>query len=347
VVWDERDREADHPQRLTSSKLPRITADSLTGTGDHPTSGRLTGTSPVLRADGTMFLPPGTLFNEKYAIMDVLGEGDITVVHRARHTVMKNIVVIKLLKGTYASNSKAVLRFQREGQAVSRLSPQNIARVFECGISREGLPFLAQEYLDGKALSVLLKEHGPPPLSMALNIFSQITDALASAHGAGFVHRGLKPSNIFVLNLGTPQPLVKVIDFGIADVFDEDEDGQKKVTQGGKFFGNPFYMSPEQCQGKNLDDRTDIYSLGCVMYESLTGVPPLDGGDADSTLKKQVQEMPRPFRQVVPQRTELALIEPVVFKCLAKDPGSRYQTMAQLSRALKEVEEGGRPSTAS
>src|SRR5208283_5373756 len=154
---------------------------------------------------------------------------------------------------TYASNSKAVLRFQREGQAVSRLSPQNIARVFECGISREGLPFLAQEYLDGPALSVLLKEHGPPPLPMALNIFSQVTDALAGAHGAGFVHRGLKPSNIFVLNLGTPQPVVKVLDFGLADVFDEEEDGSKRVTKGGKFFGNPFYMSPEQCLGKNLD----------------------------------------------------------------------------------------------
>jgi hypothetical protein len=340
-VWDERDLPPQRPTRATGHNLPQQGREGATG--DHL---RVTGTAPVVRADGTLFLPPGTLFHDKYAVIEVLGEGAISVVHKARHSVMKNIVVIKLLKGTYASNSKTVLRFQRDGQAMSRLNHQNIVRTFDFGISREGQPFLAIEYLDGKSLAALLKEHGAPPLPMALAIFSQVADALTSAHAAGFVHRGMKPSNIFILGLATGQRVVKLVDFGVADVFDEDEEGQKKVPQGGKFFGDPRYMSPEQCLGKTLDDRTDIYSLGCVMYEGLTGAPPFAGANTNAILQKQSQENPRPFREVAPDRTDLALIEPVVFKCLAKDPGSRYQTMAQLSRALKEVDQAGMVGTA-
>ncbi len=342
-MWDERDHHhpAKRPTRPTGQDMPaqpgRSSSDDL---------GRVTGTSPIVRADGTLFLPPGTLFQEKYQVIEVLGEGAISVVHKARHSVMKNTVVIKLLKGTYASNSRAVLRFQREGQAVCRLSHQNIVRTFDLGISREGQPFLAIEWFDGKSLAALLKEHGAPPLPMALTIFGQLVDGLNSAHAAGYVHRGLKPSNIFLINLGTPNPLVKIVDFGLADCFDEEEDGSKKVPKGGKFFGHPQYMSPEQCLGKNLDDRTDVYSLGCVMYEALTGLPPVPAGKTNDVLTRQVQDPARPLREMVPDRPDLARIEPIVMKCLAKDPGSRYQTMAQLSRALKELDEEQRAETA-
>jgi serine/threonine protein kinase len=309
-------------------------------------TGRVAGPAPIVREDGTIFLPPGSFFNDKYLITEVLGEGGMSVVYKARHAVMKNIVAIKMLKGTYASNSRAVLRFQREGQTVSRLSHAHIARVFEFGLSREGQPFLAREYLEGKALSALIGQYGPLPLDKALTIFSQVVDALASSHAAGFIHRDLKPSNVFVLNPGATQPQVKIVDFGLADVFDEEEDGQKKVNLEVEIFGSPLHMSPEQCLGKQLDDRTDIYSMGCLMYEGLTGVPPLEGGDMLETMQMQVEETPRTFRKVAPDRNDLALIEPIVFKCLAKDPGSRYQTMAQLSRALTEVEAAGQAGTA-
>ncbi len=342
-MWDERDHHhpPKRPTRQTGHDLPAQPGHS---TGD---MGRITGTVPVVREDGVLFLPPGTLFQEKYQVIEVLGEGTTSVVHKARHSVMKNTVVIKLMKGVYASNSRAVLRFQREGQAVSRLNHQNLVRTFDFGLSREGQPYLAIEWFDGKSLQALIREHGAPPLPMALHFFQQLVDGLNSAHAAGFVHRGLKPSNVFVINLGTQSPLIKIVDFGVADVFDEEEDGSKRAPKGGPFFGAPQYMSPEQCQGKNLDDRTDIYSLGCVMYEVLTGVPAVAPGSNAEMMQRQVQDTPRSFRVVAPTRTELSLIEPIVMKCLAKDPGSRYQTMAQLSRALKELDEAAKNDTAS
>jgi serine/threonine protein kinase len=291
-------------------------------------------------------LAAGTMFDDKYEILEVLGEGGMSVVYKARHALMNNIVAIKLLKGRYASDSTTILRFQREGQAVSRLDHPNIVRVYDFGVSREGQPFLAIEYLRGQALSEVIAEQGPLPVKKAAAIYGQVTGALASAHACGVIHRDLKPSNIIVLDPQSAAPTVKIVDFGIAKVFDEEEAGQNKLTQTGDIFGSPLYMSPEQCLGKKMDDRSDIYSMGCLMYEGLTGAPPLEGENMFQTFKKQVGETPRTFREVAPHNKDLALIEPVVFKCLAKDPGDRYQTMAQLARALDAIKEGGTAGSA-
>jgi len=301
---------------------------------------------PARSSDVGINMPPGTLFDEKYEILEVLGEGGMSVVYKARHVLMKNIVAIKLLKARYASDSATMLRFQREGQAVSRLNHPSIVRVYDFGISREGHPFLVMEYFEGQSLLALIAEKGPLPLNKAVSIYSQVARALASAHTNTVIHRDLKPSNIVVLDPESPTPTVKIVDFGLAKVFDEEEAGQHKLTQTGDIFGSPSYMSPEQCQGKKVDDRSDMYSMGCLMYEGLTGDLPFRGENLFLVFKKHVEDTPRNFKAVAPQLKDLALIEPVVFKCLAKAPSDRYQTMDQLAQALDAIKDGGTTGSA-
>jgi len=325
-VWDERDL----PQKRQQGQNPRAT-------GEFQAMGRVTGTAPVVkRPDGTTYLPAGSVYNEKYATIQVLGEGGISIVYKARHAVMKNLVAIKLLNGTYPSNAPVILRFQREGQAVSRLSHPCFVRTYEYGISREGQPFLVLDYLEGTSLAKLINERGPMPLSKALPVFIQVAEALAHAHGAGVNHLDLKPTNIFLTEPDSAEPKVKIFDFGLAECFDSVEADPNALIARVPW-RSPLYMSPEQCQGRNLDDRSDVYGLGCLMYKALTGLPALKGDNFAQTMLKQEMEMPVPFTELAPDNEGLADIWPVVNKCLAKEPGSRYQTMAQLARALKEI----------
>ncbi|MBS2008474.1 MAG: serine/threonine protein kinase [Cyanobacteria bacterium SZAS TMP-1] len=326
-VWDERDIPSKRPQ----GQSPRAT-------GEFQAMGRVTGTAPIVkRPDGTTYLPAGSVYNDKYATIQVLGEGGISIVYKARHSVMKNIVAIKLLNGTYPTNSPTILRFQREMQAVSRLNHPCFVRVYEYGISREGQPFIVLDYLEGTSLAKLLAQYGPMPVAKALPVFIQVAEALAVAHAAGVNHHDLKPTNIFLTEPDTDSPKVKIFDFGLAETFDSIENDPDALTPSRVPWRSPFYMSPEQCQGRNLDDRSDVYGLGCLMYKALTNMPPVKGENFAQTMQMQEQQMPVTFEELAPDDDDLAWIEPVVFKCLAKDPGNRYQTMAQLARALKEV----------
>ncbi len=188
------------------------------------------------------------------------------------------------------------------------------------------------DYLDGVALSDVIGEGKRIPFERAVHIFIQIVDALEHAHGKGVIHRDLKPSNIILVRHDSDYDFVKIVDFGIAKLLNQEGPESVKLTQTGEVFGSPLYMSPEQSRGEKLDARSDIYSMGCLMYEALAGVTPHEGTNSFEIMYKQLNDVPAPIsndKVKVPQR-----LEKIVFKALAKEANERYQTMGALHRDL-------------
>ncbi|MFN8552445.1 MAG: protein kinase [Candidatus Obscuribacterales bacterium] len=272
----------------------------------------------------------GTVLADRYEILEVIGGGGMGLVYKARHKLMNRIVAIKMLHKHMISSKDTLKRFQLEAQAASCLSLPNILTVYDFGLTGEGQPYMVMDYLEGTSLAdVLENEHHVEP-DRAVNIFIQACAGLAHAHQKGVLHRDIKPSNIMLVNFGDQADFVKIVDFGIAKLLNQ---GVGELTKTGEVYGSPSYMSPEQCRGKETDARSDIYSMGCVMYRTLSGRPVFSGEDIIELLFKQVSEPPAPFD------TELNIppdLEAVIFKALAKDPADRYQNMNEFKEALEK-----------
>lgn len=279
----------------------------------------------------------GKTINKKYRVVGFIGRGGMSVVYQAKNIHTDQYVALKLLRSHLISDDSSLQRFQREAKAVSSLSHKNIIRMFDFGLTEDEQPFLAVEFLTGFPLSQLIKESGPFDCSVAINWFCQIADALKEAHKQGIVHRDVKPSNIIVGTEIDGSETVRILDFGISKVLLE-ESGQSKLTQTGEIFGSPMYMSPEQCLGKALDGRSDIYSLGTLMYEVLSGTPPLVGENVLDTLNKQLSSDPVSLVECRPETPES--IDYVVMRCLMKEPSKRYQSAAELLSDLLLVKDG-------
>ena len=219
----------------------------------------------------------GTVLGERYRILSRLGAGGMGAVYRAEHSTLRRDVAVKVLLPEMGSKDEFVRRFQREAESASRLAHLNIIAVTDFGRSPEGLLFLVMEYLDGEALSALIRR-GPIPLARAAGIFGQILDGLGHAHAAGIVHRDLKPDNIMLVEREGRPDVVKLLDFGIAKVTDP-EDHREALTQAGVIFGTPEYLSPEQALGETVDARADLYAAGVILYEMLTGRRPFESDD--------------------------------------------------------------------
>lgn len=275
----------------------------------------------------------GEVINQKYKIIDFVGRGGMSVVYSAKHLLMKQDVALKLMRSHLLADNNMMRRFQIEAQAVSALTHKNIIRLFDYGLTEdEQRPFLVVEFLTGTSLSDVLKECRAVQHSIALNWFCQIASALTEAHEKGVVHRDLKPSNIVVGTERDGTETVKILDFGIAKILFEDAE-QSKLTQTGEVFGSPMYMSPEQCMGQKLDGRADIFSMGTLMYEVLSGSPPTIGQNVLDTLRKQLNEKPRPLYQVAPNISDD--LNYVVMRCLEKEPEKRYQQTKDLLNDLQ------------
>ncbi|MBX9688410.1 MAG: protein kinase, partial [Candidatus Obscuribacterales bacterium] len=277
----------------------------------------------------------GTLFADKYEIISLLGEGGMSKVYKARHKFMKRIVAVKLLHETGTSDAVARARFQQEAEAASALNHQNVVTVHDFGVTADGHAFFVMDCLEGKSLCEILEETGSLPLTRALDIFTQACDGLEHAHRKGIIHRDIKPSNLVVIEQEDGTELVKLVDFGIAKVIAPVPDGQKQqqLTMAGEIFGTPAYMSPEQCSGTTLDARSDLYSFGCMMYEALSGEPPLLGETFISTVAKHIGEKPRALAEFAHAKVP-AHIDAVILKCLEKDPDNRYASAHELKQAL-------------
>lgn len=280
----------------------------------------------------------GTVFADKYEIISVLGEGGMSIVYKARHKYMDRVVAVKLLHEHLVGDTLAVQRFERESKAASSLSHQNIVTVHDFGMTKKGQAYFVMDCLEGESLAEILERDVRVPVEEAITIFKQTCDGLEHAHKKGVIHRDLKPSNLVLLRQDDGSVLVKIVDFGIAKVLPKDgSKAKQQLTQTGEIFGSPLYMSPEQCNGTDLDHRSDIYSLGCLMFETLTGVPPFIGDNFINTVVKHINEPPPLFNTIAPEAKIPAQLEATINKCLAKDPSDRYQNVAILRQSILDA----------
>ena len=271
----------------------------------------------------------------RYEIESELGHGGMAQVFLGTDRVLGRQVAVKVLGSQFAGDESFVARFRREAQSAAALNHPNVVNVFDTG-SDDGTHFIVMEYVEGKTLAEVIREEGPLLPERAAEIIEAATSALAFAHDAGIVHRDVKPGNIM---LG-PGGEVKVMDFGIARAT-----SSESLTQTATVLGTATYFSPEQAQGESVDARSDIYSLGCVFYEMLTGHPPFEAETPVAVAYKHVKENPFP-----PSRLNQELpgaLDAIVLKCLAKNPANRYQSaddlLADLERFRADVPVLARP----
>jgi serine/threonine-protein kinase len=293
--------------------------------------------------DGSDLIPAqadpliGTTFAERYEILARVGKGGMGVVYKARQKYMEVDVAIKVLYKEHTSNQVAIDRFQQEAKTLATLKHPNILHIVDFGITPNHEPFLIMEFLQGTALDDYLEQKGTMAIKRALEIFLQACDGLAYAHSKGVIHRDLKPGNLLLTVDEFDRELVKIVDFGIAKMKPQEGKEEQHLTKAGEIFGSPLYMSPEQCQGKPLDERSDIYALACVIYETLTGMPPLMGVNSFETMTMHVNEKPLTMRGTAPELKIPELIDAVIMKALSKDAKGRPKTMAQLKYELADA----------
>jgi eukaryotic-like serine/threonine-protein kinase len=275
----------------------------------------------------------------EYEILGLIGQGGMGAIYKARHRIIERIVAIKVLLASRMTLDD-VHRFQREGKAVSKLNHPNIISVLEFGIAKSGSPFMVMEYVDGFSLSDLLKKRAALSIAETMRISLQICAAMEHAHAAGILHRDLKPSNIMLANAADNKYKVKIVDFGIAKIAQMEKQRDATLTRTGDIFGSPNYMSPEQAQGLIPDRRTDIYSTGCIIYEMLTGAPPLVGINLVETLSKQINDVPLQLKEAALGKKFPNSLELLVAKTLAKEPEKRFQTFTELGEAISASSQG-------
>ncbi len=267
-------------------------------------------------------LSKGQKINERYEIIKTIGEGGMANVYLANDTILDRKVAIKVLRGDLSNDEKFIRRFKREALSVSNLSHPNIVEVYDVG-EEEGNYYIVMEYIDGKTLKQLLQKRGALTLTEVIDIMSQLTDGLAHAHEAYIIHRDIKPQNIMIEDNG----LVKITDFGIAMALNSTQ-----LTQTNSVMGSVHYLPPEQANGKGSTIKSDIYSLGILMYELLTGSVPFKGDTAvEIALKHMKEKIPSVRKQnpTIPQS-----IENIILKATAKNPKNRYDNVREMYNDL-------------
>jgi serine/threonine-protein kinase len=282
----------------------------------------------------------GTTLNGRYRVLSLIGKGATSAVYRAEDTKLNETVAIKVLRSHLAEDPVIMRRFEQEAKTAQLLRHPNIVDVRGYEKTDSGNPFLVMDLVEGTSLQDAIKTAGWLPVERTVEIFVQVCAALAAAHEKGIVHRDLKPSNIMLTNAPDGSLFVKVLDFGVAKILPATGDTVLKLTQTGEMLGSILYMSPEQCLDKELDGRSDCYSLGCVMYETLTGKPPLSARTAFETMNKHMTEMPERLDNVRPELNWPSNLQHILFKALSKDPNQRYQNILHLKNDLQNLQTG-------
>ena len=284
----------------------------------------------------------------QFRIIERVGSGGMGAVYKAEQPSMDRLVAVKILHPKLASRKDLVSRFRREARAMSHLTHPNTVRVFLYGQLDDGSLYIVMEFLSGRNLAQVVRAEGPMSFERALPVMIQACGALEEAHRQGIVHRDLKPENIFLCTQGGISDYAKVLDFGLAKVTEREmRPGSLVLTQEGMVFGTPEFMSPEQAQGKTLDPRSDIYSLGVILYELLTGKLPFSARVPMEFISLHVNAQPIPLRERAPTRSFPAGLQDAMDKALAKNPDHRYQTAAEFAAALRGILPGGGRGTMS
>jgi len=277
---------------------------------------------------------PASLLNQRYQLLELLGEGGMATVYRGHDTLLNRAIAVKILKEEHARDPAFVARFRREAQAAARLSHPGIVAIYDVG-EADGRPYIVMEYVPGETLKQLIQRQAPLDLETALELMLQVSSAVAAAHAAGIVHRDLKPQNILVATSPTgpgsrpPGLTVKVTDFGLA----------RSVTvsaqsEAGVVFGTAHYLAPEQARGEAATPASDVYALGIVFYELVTGQLPFTGDTALAIALQHVQSPPPSPRQLNPRLP--SAVERIILVCLSKAAEQRYSSAGELHQVLSE-----------
>ncbi|MEO8846673.1 MAG: serine/threonine-protein kinase [Kofleriaceae bacterium] len=290
--------------------------------------------SGPLRAQNEMI---GREIAGRFRILALLGEGGMGAVYRGEQLSLRRAVAIKVLRPEMSANQMLLARFSAEAQAVAKLDHPNTVKVYDFGQDSDGSLFIAMELIDGKPLRSVIGAAGPLPPARAFNIALQVAASLVDAHAANIVHRDLKPDNVMLVDKGRQKDVVRVLDFGIAKLRDDSRATQQAMTQAGDMLGTPQYMAPEQIKGEAIDGRTDVYALGCMLYEMVTARLPFEAPSIMAMLSKHLMEMPLPPSQRRPDLAIAPAIDHVVMAALQKAPGARPANMEHYAEMLAAV----------
>jgi serine/threonine protein kinase len=297
-------------------------------------------------------LQPGMIIRNKYEILDRIGVGGMGVVYRARHLTFNEICAIKIVTDQIAGDSNFLQRFQKEAVVTRKLRHPNAVRVDDFDYTDDGRPFIVMELVVGQNIGEILQEQGPFRVPRAVRIVTQVARALAVAHKLGVVHRDIKPANILLTTDEQGQETAKVLDFGIAKLREAAGEGNPGMTMTGMVVGTPLYMSPEQFIGKKagdeIDGRTDLYSLGVVLYQMVTAQLPFEGDTLYSLMMQHVEGTVRPPREVAPELQIPESLSSLILKAIDKSRDQRFQTAEAMIVALdlvaKEVAANAQPN---
>jgi len=278
----------------------------------------------------------GRIFDSRYQITEQVGRGGMGAVYKAIHVSMNQVVALKVLSREMSSDDKQMQRFYHEARASSRLKHPNTIKVFDFGLAEEGRLYLAMEYLEGLTLTQLLRSEKVITIRRAIGIAKQVTKSLAEAHMNGLVHRDLKPDNVFITQIYGESDFVKVLDFGIAK-FLEGNPEHERLTQAGLVCGTPLYISPEQALGKSLDGRSDLYSLGVILYEMLSGSPPFRADTPVALVMRHIHDQPPSMSEHRPGLDLPDGLRDLIFRLLDKDRDARHASAEALLQALDGI----------
>jgi serine/threonine protein kinase len=280
----------------------------------------------------------GTVVDDRYRIIELIGEGGMGKVYLAEHVEIGKRVALKVLHPSYSRMPDLVERFRREARAASKIGHPNIVDVTDSGTTADGSVYFVMEYLEGVELGSVIEREGAIDPARALKICGQICRALSAAHAQGIVHRDLKPENVFLITRDGATDVVKVLDFGIAKTTEAEAARERRLTSPGMAMGTPEYMAPEQAAGRPADARCDIYALGAIMYEMVTGQPPYSGDNFMEILTKKATQDPPPPTAI---RPDLApQVSDLVMQSMARNPDNRPQTMETLEYELNKCLSG-------
>jgi serine/threonine protein kinase len=303
--------------------------------GDQWSTSAMSGTLPRAEEPFEMPFSIGQVIAKKFEITQLLGVGGVGFVVAANHIELSQKVALKFLKPDMLANSQVAGRFAQEALAAARIRSEHVARVFDVGSLDDGTPFIVMEFLDGRDLFDIITQDGPQPIRNAVDYVLQACEALADAHACGIVHRDIKPENLFLLRRSEGIELIKILDFGISKLALTGSNIKSKVPLVKTMLpvGSPVYMSPEQIRAsKDIDQRTDIWSIGCVLYELLTGAAAFDAPSLTQLSAAILELDPGPPSLKRPEVS--GELDAIVQRCIEKNPNDRFQNVAELAMAL-------------